>query len=290
MLVTYDPASIYQTNYLIRTYITWKKLRKWETRAFLHKYVKSVQSFAKIHGELIMISLKKKDRAWFRFKEFQVCTCTFFSRGCDLQTWCLICYTFSSLFLCLLANILSRIQVGSICRGLVFSGCSISYHALAVYAEAWPCYSIFKAWNNCVTDFVFRHRLAGIHSEHLGQTKERNLKAVLSTAYRDYGFGDSDSVWIVMTKRGRLCLLLRLAAVTHGEWPLAARPAAASGPLHLAAAHGAGVMHGRGHSAARPAPGGVSDTWTRARRVAAGPGVGLGPGEWCMAVILQEDY
>ena len=46
-----------------------KKLRKQETRAFLHKYVKPVQKFVQVHGKLI--SLKKKTLRGLDLKNFK---------------------------------------------------------------------------------------------------------------------------------------------------------------------------------------------------------------------------
>ena len=70
---------------------------------------KPVQSFAKIHGELISLRLKKETEM-FRFKELKCATALFiFSGMCfAVQMWCLICYTFSSfnnwVILCRLAR------------------------------------------------------------------------------------------------------------------------------------------------------------------------------------------
>ena len=61
-----------------------KKLRKRETRDFLHKYVKPVQSFAQIHGGLI--SLSKKSQRELELKNLKGASATFSYQGCDLQT------------------------------------------------------------------------------------------------------------------------------------------------------------------------------------------------------------
>ena len=81
ILAKFSPGVLFASNFA-RTYIIchWKKLRAQETSAFLHKYMKPVQNFAQILGELILLKKKKTQRG-LDLKNWKCTTAHFFLSG-----------------------------------------------------------------------------------------------------------------------------------------------------------------------------------------------------------------